>query len=1167
MVTRPSVLALVVPTLGVLSACKPDAGLTKFNSDPSAQITSPADGATARSGTPLTLRGAASDPNHAAADLLARWFVDDVEACAAAAPSADGVTACEITVPDASSLAVRLEVTDPEGAVATDELALVVTPDGDPVAVIQSPTADGTYTSDALITFRGTVYDTEDPAGDLTVWWEDGATRLDAVEATPNGSGEVLGYGALTEGPHALELHVQDSAGNEAVATLLVDVGPPNSAPTCAVTAPASGGASEYGARVDFAGVVGDGEQAADTLVVSWSSDKDGAIGTSTPDSSGAVSFRTAGLSADDHRITMTALDAAGATCTAAIDWTVATPPTITLEAPVDGTVVNEREPLLFTALVADAEDAAGDLWVSWESSLDGVFYEGPPDSSGVAQFLDDTLSVGEHALRVSVVDNEGLYATALATFRVNGFPSAPSVAITPASPDTDDDLRVTLTAPAVDPDGDPVSYAYAWSLDGVASSASTSSTLPASATTRGDNWTVSVTPTDGSGSGPAGTASVTVLNSAPSLASLALSPDPAAEDDLLTCSAGATSDADGDSVGISYDWTVDGVSLGFDSDTLDGAYFDRGDVVVCTATPSDGLDDGATRTSNRVTIENSAPSVARVTVSPSSPTAASTLTCAYTGFDDADGDADASTFEWTVDGVVAGTGSTLSGAFVGGDVVTCTVTPSDGTDDGATVSASVIVANTAPTMGTVSVAPSAAYNTDTLTCAGSATDVDGGSPTLSYAWTNATTGASLGSGAALTLSAATADPGDVIACAATATDAASGTATGSASVTLGNRAPTLTASLSPASPTRSATLTCSGAATDADADTVALSFAWSVDGSSVSATSTASASSTLGGAFGAGDVVRCTVSAADGEGGTASDTVSVTIGNTAPTLGAVSLSPTTARTNDTLTASASASDADGDSVSLTYDWYVDGARVLSGTSPSLSGAAYFDRGDVVYVSVAASDGTTATSASSASVTIANTAPGAPTLEILPSDAVAGDDLYCDVVTESVDADGDAVDYVVSWTVGGVSWRGTTTETMWPGDTVPGAEVDAGEVWVCSASPSDGTDDGTDGTSSSITIGASSAPLNELCGRTTNGLYCGGNCTSNTAEFADAYCRMGGYTRAESYTTITSGSVGPTWYYNQGSPRYLPEVCSDLGWSSYGTASYCTCIDDLVCTD
>jgi hypothetical protein len=220
-----------------------------------------------------------------------------------------------------------------------------------------------------------------------------------------------------------------------------------------------------------------------------------------------------------------------------------------------------------------------------------------------------------------------------------------------------------------------------------------------------------------------------------------------------------------------------------------------------------------------------------------------------------------------------------------------------------------------------------------------------------------------------------------------------------------------------------------------------------------------------------------------------------------------------------------------------------------------------------VYVSVSASDGVDTSTTASASVTVANSAPTAPTVEILPADAVGGDDLTCDIVTESADADGDAVDYVVTWTVGGVAWTGTTSDGAWPGDTVPGAEVDAGEMWVCTASPNDGTDDGADGTSSALTIGSSSVPLNELCGRTTNGLYCGGNCTSNTAEFADAYCQMGGYARAESYTTISSGSVGPTWYYNQNNPRYLPAVCSDLGWSSYGTATYCTCIDDLVCTD
>ena len=113
--------------------------------------------------------------------------------------------------------------------------------------------------------------------------------------------------------------------------------------------------------------------------------------------------------------------------------------------------------------------------------------------------------------------------------------------------------------------------------------------------------------------------------------------------------------DADGESVSISYAWTVDGTEIGETGDTLTGDDFDRDQEVFCTVTPSDGSEDGDPVDSNTVTISNTAPS-ASVGISPDPAYAADTLACSWT-FTDDDGDSDASTLEWTVDGTVVGTG------------------------------------------------------------------------------------------------------------------------------------------------------------------------------------------------------------------------------------------------------------------------------------------------------------------------------------------------------------------------------------------------------------------------------------------------------------------------------------------------------------------------------
>ena len=54
-------------------------------------------------------------------------------------------------------------------------------------------------------------------------------------------------------------------------------------------------------------------------------------------------------------------------------------------------------------------------------------------------------------------------------------------------------------------------------------------------------------------------------------------------------------------------------------------------------------------------------------------------------------------------------------------------------------------------------------------------------------------------------------------------------------------------------------------------------------------------------------------------------------------------------RTTDAASASASSSDPDGDTVSLTYDWTVNGIPV-GASGASLDGGVYFDKGDVVAV-------------------------------------------------------------------------------------------------------------------------------------------------------------------------------------------------------------------------
>ena len=697
---------------------------------------------------------------------------------------------------------------------------------------------------------------------------------------------------------------------------------------------------------------------------MTWSSDKDGELGESTPDSAGSVAFLYSDLSVESHVITLTVTDEVGADCSDYIIYSVGTPPEITIDAPLSGDVVDEGNLVSFSATVSDGEDTPTDLTLSWVSDIDGEFSTQGSDSTGTILFTEGDLSVGSHTITASVTDTDGLYATAIVTLQVNGIPTVPEVELTPDPADTSDDVVVTITTDSTDADGDPITYSYAWSVDGVPSTASTSATLSSADTAKGQTWTVEVTPNDGYSDGPAGSDDLTIGNTAPVVSSVVIDPDPAVASDVLLC--GYTfADDDGDSDDSTIAWTVNGTDAGSDT-TLSGVFV-FGDEVTCAVTAHDGTDAGNTDSAT-VTIDNTAPVLADVTLSPDPAYEADTLTCTPGDITDADGTVGFdTTYAWGVNGVDIGeSGTTLNGDhFNRGDEVVCIVTPGDGDDEGdAVASNAVTIGNTAPSISTVSISPTNPRPTDTLTCSYSGfSDVDGDSDSSTYSWT--------------------------------------------------------------------------------------------VDGAEVGT------AATLSTGFTAADVVTCTVTPNDGdESGTAlSD--SVTIENTAPEIDAVTLSPSTVYTNDTLTASVSSSDADGDSVSVTYEWYVDGSLVAE-TGTTLDGATYFDKDQEVYVVVTPSDAYGAgTAVTSSSIGVSNTAPGTPSISIAPTEPVAGeDDLLCQIDTDSSDDDDDSITYTIEWSVDGAVYTDATT-TVVTGDTVPAAALTSGDVWTCWVTPNDGDADGS----------------------------------------------------------------------------------------------------------
>jgi hypothetical protein len=728
--------------LFVMMACgDSDKNITTTNQAPEANITSHQDGDTVPEGVVVLFTGAVSDTSNPLEDLRVTWYADQDILCEETVPEVDATTRCEGVV-GANVSTITLAVRDPDNARDDAIVNIVVIETETPEAVISNPITDGIYYANDLITFEGLLSDGEDAATDLTAYWTSSVDgELTAVDATPNSDGEITGYGSLTEGQHVIELHVEDTTGKTNKDSLVIEVSPANSAPTCAIVQPVTNSAGAEGDMVTFQGEVSDPDIPASDLAVTWSSDKDGEIGSSTPNVSGVVTFPYDALSMNTHVVSMTVRDDAGETCVADVLYTVGSAPSITLDAPLTGDLYDEGDSITFIAQVLDNEDAAGDLAIEWSSSIDGVFSNQQAASTGTAQFNINTLTYGNHDITVTVTDTTGLYAEALTQIVINGLPTQPTVTITPNPAYSSDSLVANATG-STDPEGSAVTYDYEWLLNG-SSSGYTGSSLASTVTTKGDNWTVRATPNDGTTSGPFAEDVVVIVNALPTASNVSISPTNPSPQDTLTCSYTAT-DADGDPVTVDFQWTMAGNILSSTTDTLVGP-FQQGDIITCTVTPYDGTDYG-TPVDDTVTISNTVPVISSLTVTPATVYTDDVIQATATATD-ADGDPLTYSWDWYVDdgsgftSVQTNTGlssDSLDGVyhFDKDDQVYVTLTVSDGSTTTSQTSSTIIIQNTAPSAYNVLISPVAPVaGLDDLECIAQGNDVDGDTVTFTYAW------------------------------------------------------------------------------------------------------------------------------------------------------------------------------------------------------------------------------------------------------------------------------------------------------------------------------------------------------------------------------------------------------------------------------------------------
>ena len=130
----------------------------------------------------------------------------------------------------------------------------------------------------------------------------------------------------------------------------------------------------------------------------------------------------------------------------------------------------------------------------------------------------------------------------------------------------------------------------------------------------------------------------------------------------------------------------------------------------------------------------NAMPTVSSLEIDPAVPTAATTSFECLAGVIDADGDPLSVTYQWMLDGVLlSDSDSVLQDQFSIGEVVSCSVTVSDG-QESSSDSVSVTIQNSPPTVSNVSITPSQPTTNETVTALATANDTDAGqSLTLHY--------------------------------------------------------------------------------------------------------------------------------------------------------------------------------------------------------------------------------------------------------------------------------------------------------------------------------------------------------------------------------------------------------------------------------------------------
>lgn len=168
---------------------------------------------------------------------------------------------------------------------------------------------------------------------------------------------------------------------------------------------------------------------------------------------------------------------------------------------------------------------------------------------------------------------------------------------------------RVTARVVARDPEGDPISFEYAWSAGG-SPVEGTRPWIQVGSLQRNAAVSVSVVAKDATGKSAPESAIARIGNAPPTLSKVVLTPDTGVHAGSDIEASPRAVDPEGDVIEFSYRWSVNGSTLPIDGPTLPAQSVERGDVIVLEVVASDGSDETEPLASEAIRVENAPPRI-----------------------------------------------------------------------------------------------------------------------------------------------------------------------------------------------------------------------------------------------------------------------------------------------------------------------------------------------------------------------------------------------------------------------------------------------------------------------------------------------------------------------------------------------------------------------------